>query len=78
MVVWHVCALCVCSVCGDQKRGSDPLGLEFPRVVSHHADNGIQTHILWKNNMLLTAQDLYSPQVHNILLPSKTATGTTY
>lgn len=60
---------CVSAVSVEARRGvSDPLGLEFPTVVNHHADAGIQTHVLWKNNLLLTAEDVHSPQVHNVLL----------
>lgn len=82
VVIWHVCLCTVCLQClwepEEDIIRSDPLGLEFPTVVSHHADAGIQTHVLWKNNLLLTAEDVHSPRVHNIVLPSGTATGTAY
>ena len=32
----YVCAPCACSVLGDQKRVSDPLGLELQMAVSYH------------------------------------------
>jgi hypothetical protein len=45
-----VCALHVYSAQGDQKRVSDPLGLNLQIVVSHHVGAGTQTLVPSKSS----------------------------
>lgn len=43
----------VCYICAapeDQKRVSEPLGLELEMVVNHHVGSGNLTLVLWKSS----------------------------
>ena len=45
-----LCASCLPSTVGDQKRMSDPLELALQMVVSSHVGAGNPTQILWKSS----------------------------
>jgi hypothetical protein len=47
----YICALCICSTHGGQKRASDPVWLET--IVNGHVGAENQTWVLWKNTSAL-------------------------
>jgi hypothetical protein len=49
----YVCAPCVYSVHGDQKRSLDAQELELQTIVNHHVSAGNETQVLWKSSQHL-------------------------